>query len=132
MACRPQGRCGFPEDRSARLPGSAAAGARHDVRMSYAVVWQEEDGTVFAGKLELAERTLRLDGLSRVGAHHRRVLRYADLGSVRSARRGERIGDRPTLVVEHRSRPPLRIGSVGGSGLLSEVADKLTAGTFAV
>jgi hypothetical protein len=97
--------------------------------MSYAVVWQDED-TVYAGKLELGERLLRLDGLSAAGVHHRLALDYGGLGAVRSAGRRERIGNRPTLLVERPGRTPLKLVSVGGSGLLPELADRLAAHTL--
>lgn len=99
--------------------------------MSYAVVWQEEEGTVYAGKLELADHQLLLDGLSRLGRPRHRALSLEHIREIRTARRGERIDGRPTLVVERPSEPPLRIGSVGGSGLLSELMDRLAIDAFA-
>lgn len=98
--------------------------------MSYAVVWQSESGTAYAGKLELGEGLLRLDGLSTAGARSRIVLRYEDLGAVRSARRSERLGGRPTLLVERPGHGPLKLVSVGGSGLLPELADRLVEQTL--
>jgi hypothetical protein len=98
--------------------------------MSYAVVWQSESGTAYAGKLELGEGLLRLDGLSTAGARSRIVLRYEDLGAVRSARRSERLGGRPTLLVERPGLAPLKVASVGGSGLLPELADRLVEQTL--
>jgi hypothetical protein len=99
--------------------------------MSYAIVWQEEDGTVYTGKLELNGEALQLDGLSRVGEHHLRTLRYADVAGIHTGRGQERIGGRPTLVLDQAAKPPVRIGSVGGSGLLSEVAEQLIVSAFA-
>jgi hypothetical protein len=115
---------------SAAFPRTAAPPSLHDGGMSYAVVWQDEDSTVYAGKLELGERLLRLDGLSAAGIPHRLALAYDELGAVRSAGRRERIGDRPTLLVERPARPPLKLVSVGGSGLLPELADRLVAHTL--
>ena len=39
---------------------------------------------------------------------------------------GERIGGRPTLVVERRDEEPIEIASVGGIGVVSELAERLT------
>jgi hypothetical protein len=98
--------------------------------MSYAVVWEDGNGTAFAGKLELGDGLLRLDGLSPAGARSRLVLRFEELGAVRSARRTERLGGRPTLLVERPGHGPLKLVSVGGSGLLPELADRLVEQTL--
>ena len=101
--------------------------------MSYAVVWQEDDGAVYAGKLELDPGALHLDGLSRRGEPRHRDILYRAVGHVRTARSTERIGGRPTLVIDVQGNGghPLRVGSVGGSGLLSELAERLSTGAFA-
>ena len=103
---------------------------------SYAVVWQDEQAPghepVFAGKLELEERRLRLEGISRDGRSSVRTVDYGELGSVRMAPRSERIAGRPTLVVERPGRLPLRLGTIDGRGLLPELADQLTQRVFAL
>ncbi len=97
---------------------------------SYAVIW-EDDSALFAGKLELGERRLRLEGTSREGRSSLRTVRYDELGDVHMAPGNERIAGRPTLVVERAVGEPLRVGSVDGRGFLPELADQLTARAFA-
>ena len=97
------------------------------MKASYAVVWQEapEQGPVYAGKLELDEGAVHLEGISRDGSACRRALGYEELGALRMASSGERILGRPTLVVERADAEPLRVGSIDGRGLLAELADQL-------
>ena len=98
------------------------------MKASYAVVWQEaaeEPAPVYAGKLELDDGLVRLEGVSREGRACRRTLGYDQLGAMRMAPSSERILGRPTLVVERPGREPLRLGSIDGRGLLAELADQL-------
>lgn len=101
---------------------------------SYAVVWQDlpEHGQapLYAGKLELDEGRLRLEGVSRAGRSCLRTVRYDEVGGVHMAKTGERIAGRPTLVVERAEGEPLRVGSVDGRGLLPELADQLISHAF--
>ena len=99
--------------------------------MSYAIVWQEEDGTVYAGKLEVDPGGVHLDGLSQQGLPHLRDVPFADVAGIHAGRGSERLGGRPTIVLDQAARPPLRIGSVGGGGMLSELAEQLMLGAFA-
>lgn len=97
---------------------------------SYAVVWQDDvlhgRNPVYAGKLELDEERLRLEGLSREGLPTVRTVGYEELGAVRMAPASQRIAGRPTLVVEREGGHVLRVGTVDGRGLLPELADQLT------
>lgn len=97
---------------------------------SYAVVWQDDvlpgRGPLYAGKLELQERRLRLEGRSREGLPTVRTLDYGELGPVRMAPASQRIGGRPTLVVERADGLPLRLGTFDGRGLLTELAEQLS------
>jgi hypothetical protein len=98
------------------------------MKASYAVVWQEaaaEPAPVYAGKLELDDDAVHLDGVSREGRACHRALGYGELGPMRMARSAERILNRPTLVVERHGAEPLRLGSVDGRGLLAELADQI-------
>lgn len=66
----------------------------------YAVAWREDAGAIRSGRLELAEKGLRLEG----GSHRRgrasvRALRYRDLLKTEMAPSKERIGGRPTILV---------------------------------
>jgi len=98
------------------------------MKASYAVVWQEaatDPARVYAGKLELEDGLVRLEGISRDGRSCRRTLGYDQLGALRMAPSAERILGRPTLVVERPGDAPLRVGSIDGRGLLAELADQL-------
>jgi hypothetical protein len=87
---------------------------------SFAVIWSDSNRSPRAGKLELERAGLRFEG--------RRTHRvfYEDIESVHVARNGtERIAGRPALVLDLAVGGPLRIGSVDGVGVLSELAERL-------
>jgi hypothetical protein len=94
---------------------------------SYAVLWSEPRQPVRAGKLEFEPTGLRLEGsLGRRGARRIHRVFYEDIESVHVGReRGERLAGRPALVLELAVGGPLRIGSVQGLGVLSELAERL-------
>jgi hypothetical protein len=104
---------------------------------SYAVLWSEPEQPVRAGKLELEPNALRFEGSrgTRSSRHVHRVF-YEDIESVRVGRsRLERLAGRPALVLDLAVGGPLRIGSVQGAGILSELAEmlgRLTATGLAV
>jgi hypothetical protein len=88
---------------------------------SFAVLWSESFHSPHAGKLELDGSGLRFEGQQET---HR--VYYEDIESVRVARdRRERLGGRPALVIDLAAGGPLRIGSLGGVGILSELAERL-------
>ncbi len=94
---------------------------------SYAVLWSEPSQAVQAGKLELEPNALRFEGSRgpRGRAHVHRVF-YEDIESVHVGRRvSERLAGRPALVLELAVGGPLRIGSMQGPGILSELAERL-------
>ena len=87
---------------------------------SFAVLWSESDCSPRAGKLELDSSELRFEG----ECTHR--IYYEDIEGVHVSRDlRERIGGRPALVLELAVGGPLRIGSVGGVGILTELAERL-------
>jgi PH (Pleckstrin Homology) domain-containing protein len=89
---------------------------------SYAVLWSEEGCDVLAGKLELAD-----SGLS-FGGRHRHDVPYADIDSVHVARRAaDRVRGAATLVLELAGGSVLRIASVGGAGIVSELGEQVAA-----
>lgn len=96
-------------------------------RTSYAVLWQEGNGPVSAGKLVLGPTSLRLEA----GAGHTRstsrVLRYAELASVGKAAPAERIRSQPTAVVERDERDRLAIAALDGMGSVREIVEQLAA-----
>ena len=91
---------------------------------SYAVLWSRDGAGVLAGKLELAD-----GGLS-FGGRDRQDVAYADIDAVRVARRAaDRVRGAATLVLELAGGSVLRIGSVGGAGILSELGEQLVVRT---
>jgi hypothetical protein len=96
------------------------------VALTYAVVWREPGGSVFAGKLGFASDSLRLEGSSDAGSlAHLRVL-YRDLSGVRVGRSPEeRIDGRPCIILERRAGRSLSIVPVGGAGALFEIEEAL-------
>jgi hypothetical protein len=94
---------------------------------SYAVLWSEPRQDVAAGKLELEQSGLRFEGShGREPAHVHRV-RYGEIERVRIGLRSqERLGGRPSVVLDLAAGGPLRIGVFDGPGTRSELADVLT------
>ncbi|HVS85034.1 MAG TPA: hypothetical protein VHD91_05350 [Gaiellaceae bacterium] len=94
---------------------------------SYAVLWSEPGRPTRAGKLELEPTGLRLEGsLGERGTREVHRVFYEDVESVHVGRaNGERIAGRPCLVLELAVGGPLRIGSLQGLGVLSELAEQL-------
>jgi Bacterial PH domain len=93
---------------------------------SYAVLWSRDGCGVLAGKLELADDRLSFDG------HDRQNVAYAEIDAVRVARRAtDRVRGVATLVVELAGGSVLRIGSVGGAGVLGELGEQLAVRTSA-
>jgi len=89
---------------------------------SYAVLWSEEGREVLAGKLELAEDCLTFGGRAR------HDVAYVDIDNVHVARRtADRVRGAATLVLQLAGGSVLRIGSVGGAGVLSELVEQLAA-----
>jgi hypothetical protein len=94
---------------------------------SYAVLWSEPSEPVEAGKLELEPKGLRFEGSagSRRAPHVHRVP-YEEIEAVHVGRGSpERLGGRPSLVLDLAAGGPLRIGSITGVGLLNELAERL-------
>lgn len=95
-------------------------------RQSYAVTWREGNGQVRAGKLMLGATSLRLEGGKARSRLSEERIHYGRLSKVATARRPEeRIGGRPTLVLERPGRPSLAIACLDGMGCLREVAQTL-------
>lgn len=96
-------------------------------RKSYAVLWQEGDGAVSAGKLMLSTSSLRLESGIGSGRTTARVFRYDDLSAVETARPAERLRSRPTALVKRKGKEPLAIAAVDGMGSVREIVERLTA-----
>jgi hypothetical protein len=95
---------------------------------TYGVVWREGTEEPLArGSLELRARGLCLAGMTGSLPAEREV-QYSELAGVHVARAAtERIGGRPSLVLEPRFGRPISIASVAEPGALSELAERLGA-----
>jgi hypothetical protein len=97
------------------------------MRISYAITWQEREEEPRSGRLELKPRGLGFEGSNGYGSTIEEVA-YDELSAVRIARApGDRLGGRPTLVLERRAGGPIRIASVAQPGIISELAEHLAA-----
>jgi hypothetical protein len=95
--------------------------------LSYAVVWHEPPHEAQSGRLELADSALRLVGTSTDGGDEITEIPYRMLERTRVATApGDRLCGRPTLVVERRGEEPIEIASVGGIGVVSELAEHIS------
>jgi hypothetical protein len=108
-----------------RMPRRHPEITMRDVNATYAVVWREGDDPVGSGRLEVRPRDVVLDGA--VGG--RPVLRMIPLAGLQSIRVGrtreDRLSDRPSLVLEPRVGPVIRVASVAQPGIVSELAKRL-------
>jgi len=94
---------------------------------SYGVVWREDRLPPASGKLELLPQAMRFEGVAG-GRPTTRELAYDSLTAVRVGRTPtERVDGRPSLVLERRSGVPVAIASVGQSGVVAEIAERLAA-----
>jgi len=94
---------------------------------SYAVLWSEPGRPTRAGKLELEPTGLRLEGsLGERATREVHRIFYEDVETVHVGRSNrERIAGRPSLVIDLAVGGPLRIGSLQGLGVLSDLAEQL-------
>lgn len=89
---------------------------------SYAVTWRDRGGPLYAGKLELREDGIRLEGGSGSGKHLSVVkLLYRDVGRVAMSSFRDRLVQQPTLQFTVR-RGPLYIAP-SGAGVAREILE---------
>jgi hypothetical protein len=97
------------------------------MRVTYAVSWEEPDGSPGSGRLELGTDALLLEGQNG-GSGVTRAFPYRNMSGLRIARSAhERLGDRPTLIVDLVGGRTLRIAGVAQPGIVSELASRLAA-----
>lgn len=96
------------------------------MRVTYAVSWEEPDGSPGSGRLELGTDALLLEGRNG-GSAVKRAFPYRNMSGLRVARAGdERIQGRPTLIVNLVGGRSLRIAGVAQPGIVSELASRLS------
>jgi hypothetical protein len=121
--------CGFPAALIRRGPDGGASGLRHAGRLmsrSYAVSWRNGEDPTHAGKLELRASGVSLEGTNG-GGPVTLLVPYGELLGLRLAPGVERLDGRPTLVLDRRGAGRIRIASIGAPGIISEVAEGVTA-----
>jgi hypothetical protein len=98
------------------------------MRMSYGVVWRQGTSDLARGKLELLPRAMRLEGMTGSEPTSREIP-YDVLSEIRVGRKPEeRLDGRLCLVLASRSgEPPLAIASVAQTGVVGELAERLSA-----
>jgi hypothetical protein len=93
---------------------------------TYAVIWQQRNGSEGTGRLELGASALSLEGRNE-GLPVHVGLPYDDVHSFRLARaNGDRLAGRATLVLDLAGGETMRIASIAQPGIVSEVADRLS------
>ena len=93
---------------------------------SYGVVWREQSLPVATGKLELLPDALRFEGMADGRPTTRERSRRAKKRG-RTERPSDRLNGCPSLVVERRSGRPITIASVGQTGVVAELAERLAS-----
>ena len=97
------------------------------MRKSYGVVWREGVRPLARGKLELLPHAVRLEGMTGSEATTREIA-YDYLTEIHIGRSAnERIDGRPSLVLAPRTGDTLSIASVAQSGVVAEIAERLSA-----
>ncbi len=90
------------------------------MKLSYAVVWSS-NGDVQAGRLDSFADRFELHGRER-----RLSIRFAELSGAAIGRLGrERLLGLPVLALSVRDELPIRIASLEGAGILSELAERI-------
>ena len=94
---------------------------------SYGVVWREGARPLARGKLELLPHAVRLEGITGSEPTTREIA-YDYLTDIHIGRSSaERICGRPSLVLLPRAGDMVSIASVAQSGIVTEIAEQLSA-----
>ena len=94
---------------------------------SYAVVWEKDGGSVVPGQLRLDQGGILLFGAA-AGRPEEHTLPYSSLAGVRLGHGSkERLTGQPSLLLELRTLERYRIAAIGGFGVLTELAEQITA-----
>ena len=88
---------------------------------SYAAIWAEAGEAPCSGSVVLADEGLGLTGGRALPVGEARLVRYADVVGVEVVRDpSQRLNGYPTLRIERRGAPPLRVSTIG-LGVLGEL-----------
>jgi hypothetical protein len=93
--------------------------------MTYAVVWRENEGSDYSGRLELAGDGVVLSGSKAGWRHAERELRYADLTELSLERAAANHVTQPMLVLKTKGEDRIEIVSLDGLGALHELAERV-------
>ena len=104
-----------------------------DLTGSYAVLWREHEGPIYAGKVELGARGLELRGSRHGRRRASRTIRYEELAGLSLTRAPERLYGKLTLVLELRGTGAVarggavEIAAVDGLGTVRELEERIAA-----
>ena len=90
---------------------------------TYAVYWNEPDGSRFAGCMSVGPSFAKLEGATCSGGRASRRIGFEEIASVRYAR--------GWLHIWRHDGAPVRVGSVDRPGALRELAERLRSGLAA-
>ena len=94
--------------------------------MAYAVVWSEDGGPDFAGKLELEDESVVLSGTAPAALESLRRVPLSELADAHLGRLSRRRGGADTgLVLVRRDGGRVEIVSLEGAGALHELLERL-------
>ena len=93
---------------------------------SYAVLWREGKGPIYAGKAELGARSLTLEGSCHGRQRSSLTIRYADLAGLSLTRAPEdRLFGKLTLMLELREGEAVDIAGLNGFGTVRELEERI-------
>ena len=95
---------------------------------SEAVLWREEGGPIYTGRVELGRHELTLKGSSHGRHSSSKTIRYEDLAGLSLTHaHAECLYGRQTLVLELREGGAVDVASLNGVELLREMRDRISA-----
>jgi hypothetical protein len=106
-------------------PDALLPSAADHREMTYAVVWRENEGSDYSGRLELGRDGVELWGWKPGRRRTHLELRYEDLATLSLERARALRTTQPMLVLETRDRSRIEIVSLEGLGALHELAEQV-------
>jgi hypothetical protein len=120
----------FPQMKSVSDPiaQAGAPGQAEVMTQTYAVLWREGEGPIYAGTAEPGARGLRLEGSRHGRSASLRTIPYDDLAGLRFTRGvQECLYGKPTLMLEPAEGGAVRIASMNGVGMLRDLEGQISA-----